>query len=81
MSLITHRFTLLNGALPGRVEVVVSDNRDLEQATTSLVLRLQCNAPYNRSVVLAEVEALRSARKLIDDEIERLQGLQSSSGE
>ena len=71
-------FKLLAGEIPGPVELVIADKSDPALATIWLSLRLQCNAPYSRSVVLAQVEALGSARSAITLEIDRLSTLQKS---
>ena len=71
-------FKLLAGEIPGPVEAVIADKADPALATIWLSLRLQCDAPYNRSVVLAQVEALESARDAINEEIARLNNLRKS---
>ena len=72
MAVTIKSFTLLNGVLPGPVSLVISDNPDLERATTLISVRLQSDTPYKRSVFLSQREALLRVRELIDAEIERL---------
>jgi len=71
-------YALLDGVLPGRVSLVISDHADPEEATTLISLRLKSETPYKRSVLLSQREVLLRARGLIDEEIERLDKLHHS---
>lgn len=70
-------FTLSTGVLPGQVELVLSNHVNPELATTWLSLRLRCDSPYKRSIVLAQKEALVQVHALIETEIERLAAIQN----
>jgi hypothetical protein len=72
------QFSLLNGFLPGPVRIVISDHADEAHATTWLSLRLPSPSPRNRSVQIAQAEALESAHLIIGEEIRVLRNLKDA---
>jgi hypothetical protein len=74
---ITH-FSLLNGFLPGPVRIVISDHAEEAHATTWLSLRLTSPSPRNRSVQIAQAEALELAHLIIGEEIRVLRNLKEA---
>jgi hypothetical protein len=69
------QFSLLSGFLPGPVRIVISDHADEAQANVWLSLRLNSPSPRNRSVQIAQAEALELAHLIIGEEIRVLRNL------
>jgi hypothetical protein len=69
------QFSLLSGFLPGPVRIVISDHTDEAHAHVWLSLRLNSPSPRNRSVQIAQAEALELAHLIIGEEIRVLRNL------
>ena len=72
------QFSLLNGFLPGPVRIVISDHADEGHANVWLSLRLNSPSPRNRSVQIAQAEALELAHLIIGEEIRVLRNLKDA---
>jgi hypothetical protein len=72
------QFSLLNGFLPGPVRIVISDHADEAHAHTWISIRLTSPSPRNRSVQIAQAEALETAQLIIAEEIRVLRNLKDA---
>jgi len=71
-------FSLLSGFLPGPVRIVISDHAEEAQAKTWISIRLPSPSPRNRSVQIAQAEALETAQLIIAEEIRVLRNLKDA---
>ena len=72
------QFALLSGFLPGPVSLVISDHAEEAHAKTWISIRLTSPSPRNRSVQIAQAEALELAHLIIGEEIRVLRNLKDA---
>ncbi len=66
-------FSLLDGALPGRVEFTLADDPDLTKSETVVTVQMETVAKSDRSFDSAQITVLNELRELVSAEIEHLE--------
>ncbi|WP_156947785.1 hypothetical protein [Hyphomonas sp. L-53-1-40] len=74
-------FALLTGGPDGPVEIVLSDQPDLDQSETWLKGRVVVSCTERVTFAALRIAALRELRTLVGDEIQRLERLRDDSAE